>query len=230
MGLPMVDAPGRRSAIACARTTSSPRRSTRRAPPARRSRPRPPTPRAARDFVLLNLPTTEAVEAAVFGDDGVARALAPPQLVVDFSTVEGRQGPRVRRDACARRPAAAGSTRRCRAGRRRRAAGTLTVMAGGDADDIARVAPLMTRPRGALHATWDRRQRPRREDDQPADRRLHARGAGRGAAWWPKPPASTPRAFPSASPAAMPTARCCRGCIRAWSRATSRRRAMRASC
>ena len=99
---------------------------------------------AARDasFVLLNLPTTKAVEQAVFGDRGVASAIKPPQLVVDFSTVEVDSG-----KAFAARlhdttgcgwvdapvsggPPASGT-------------GTLTVMAGGTDDDIARVAPLM---------------------------------------------------------------------------------------
>ncbi len=94
------------------------------------------------DFVLLNLPTTEAVESAVFGDAGVASALQPPQLVVDFSTVKVDQGKafaaRLREhrgcgwvDApVSGGPPASGS-------------GTLTVMAGGEAGDIARLAPLM---------------------------------------------------------------------------------------
>ena len=93
------------------------------------------------ELVLLNLPTTEAVEEAVFGENGVASALQPPQLVIDFSTI--------RVDKCrafARRlremtsagwidapvsggPPASGS-------------GTLTVMAGGEAADIDRTRPL----------------------------------------------------------------------------------------
>jgi 3-hydroxyisobutyrate dehydrogenase-like beta-hydroxyacid dehydrogenase len=99
---------------------------------------------AARDasFVLLNLPTTEAVEAAVFGERGVASALKPPQLVVDFSTVKvdkGRAFAQRLREATgcgwidapvSGGPPASGT-------------GTLTVMAGGDARDIERVAPLM---------------------------------------------------------------------------------------
>ena len=40
------------------------------------------------ELVLLNLPTTDAVEAAVFGEDGVASAIRPPQLVIDFSTIK----------------------------------------------------------------------------------------------------------------------------------------------
>src|SRR5687767_7871566 len=39
-------------------------------------------------LVLLNLPTTEAVEEAVFGRQGVAGALRTPQLVIDFSTIK----------------------------------------------------------------------------------------------------------------------------------------------
>ena len=95
------------------------------------------------DLVLLNLPTTDAVEAAVFGENGVVSALRPPQLVVDFSTIEVEKC-----KAFARRlremtgagwidapvsggPPASGS-------------GTLTVMAGGEAAEIERARPLFT--------------------------------------------------------------------------------------
>ncbi len=93
------------------------------------------------DVVLLNLPTTEAVHTAVFGERGVASALRPPQLLVDFSTVKvdkGRAFAQKLREATgcgwvdapvSGGPPASGS-------------GTLTVMAGGDAADIARLAPL----------------------------------------------------------------------------------------
>jgi len=94
------------------------------------------------DWVLLNLPTTDAVEQAVFGSDGVASAIAPPQLVVDFSTNEVARGKafaaRLREQSgcgwvdapVSGGPPASGT-------------GTLTVMAGGADDDIARVKPLM---------------------------------------------------------------------------------------
>ena len=49
------------------------------------------------EFVLLNLPTTDAVEQAVFGPDGVASAIKPPQLVIDFSTNEVARGKALRR-------------------------------------------------------------------------------------------------------------------------------------
>ena len=95
------------------------------------------------DVVLLNLPTTEAVETAVFGDEGVASVLAPPQLVVDFSTVKVDKG-----RAFAQRLAESTGCRWVDApvsgGPPASGSGTLTVMAGGDVDDIARIAPLMT--------------------------------------------------------------------------------------
>jgi len=93
------------------------------------------------DLVLTNLPTPEAVEAAVFGENGVASTLRAPQLLIDFSTIKVYQC-----KAFARRlrettgagwidapvsggPPASGS-------------GTLTVMAGGEAADIERTRPF----------------------------------------------------------------------------------------
>lgn len=93
------------------------------------------------ELVLLNLPTTVAVEAAVFGQDGAASALRAPQLVIDFSTIPvekcGTFAGRLREmtgagwiDApVSGGPPASG-------------AGTLTVMAGGDAAGIERARPL----------------------------------------------------------------------------------------
>jgi 3-hydroxyisobutyrate dehydrogenase len=97
---------------------------------------------AGADLVLLNLPTTEAVEGAIFGPDGVAAALKPGQIVVDFSTITVEKGRTFARrlldetgcgwvDApVSGGPPAAG-------------AGTLTVMAGGRPQDIEAVRPLM---------------------------------------------------------------------------------------
>ena len=93
------------------------------------------------DLVLLNLPTPEAVEAAVFGENGVASALRPPQLLIDFSTIKVYQckasAQRLREvtgagwiDApVSGGPPASGS-------------GTLTVMAGGESADIEKARPL----------------------------------------------------------------------------------------
>jgi 3-hydroxyisobutyrate dehydrogenase len=94
------------------------------------------------DFVFLNLPTTDAVEAAVFGERGVASGVRPPQLVIDFSTVKVDKG----KAFAARLREATGCgwvDAPVSGGPPASAAGTLTVMAGGSDDDIARVAPWM---------------------------------------------------------------------------------------
>jgi 3-hydroxyisobutyrate dehydrogenase-like beta-hydroxyacid dehydrogenase len=94
------------------------------------------------DVVLLNLPTNEAVENAVFGDQGIAKTLRAPQLVVDFSTIPV--------EACRGHAARLVQQTGCRwvdapvsGGPPAVAAGSLTVMAGGEEEDLARVAPLM---------------------------------------------------------------------------------------
>lgn len=94
------------------------------------------------DIVLLNLPTPDAVAQAAFGEQGVASALRPPQLLVDFSTVKVEQGrafaAKLREQTgCGWIDApVSGGPPAC-------AAGTLTVMAGGGAAEIERVRPLM---------------------------------------------------------------------------------------
>ena len=94
------------------------------------------------DLVILNLPTTDAVEEAVFGTDGVASVLAPPQLVVDFSTVKVDKG----RAFAARLREATGCgwvDAPVSGGPPAAGSGTLTVMMGGDDADVARVMPFM---------------------------------------------------------------------------------------
>ena len=93
------------------------------------------------DLALLNLPTTDAVEQAVFGDQGVASALKPPQLVVDFSTIKVEKcrvfGAKLRaQTGCGWVDAPVSGGPPASGG------GTLTVMAGGEAADIARAQPL----------------------------------------------------------------------------------------
>lgn len=94
------------------------------------------------DLVLLNLPTTEAVGQVVFGEGGVASAIRPPQLLVDFSTVKVDKG---RAFAASLREKTgcgwidapvSGGPPAC-------AAGMLTVMAGGEPGEIERVRGLM---------------------------------------------------------------------------------------
>lgn len=94
------------------------------------------------EVVLLNLPTNEAVKEAVFGPHGVAAAVSAAQLVVDFSTIPV--------DECRSHAARLAAGTGCRwvdapvsGGPPAAAAGTLTVMAGGDERDIERLAPLM---------------------------------------------------------------------------------------
>ena len=55
------------------------------------------------EFVLLNLPTAEAVETAVFGENGLASALKSPQLVIDLRQA-GDRGPSDRGAPGRRRP------------------------------------------------------------------------------------------------------------------------------
>ena len=91
------------------------------------------------EVVLLNLPTNEAVEDAV---SKLIPALRAGQLVVDFSTIPV--------DACRAHAARVLKETGCRwvdapvsGGPPAVEAGTLTVMAGGEAADLERVAPLM---------------------------------------------------------------------------------------
>ena len=94
------------------------------------------------DFILLNLPTTDAVETVVFGSEGVAGALRKPQILIDFSTIKVAKG----KYLAARLKSETGCgwiDAPVSGGPPASGTGTLTIMAGGDADDIATVVPLM---------------------------------------------------------------------------------------
>jgi 3-hydroxyisobutyrate dehydrogenase-like beta-hydroxyacid dehydrogenase len=91
------------------------------------------------DVVLLNLPTNEAVEDVV---SKLVPALRAGQLVVDFSTIPV--------DACRAHAARVFKATGCRwvdapvsGGPPAVEAGTLTVMAGGQEEDLQKLAPLM---------------------------------------------------------------------------------------
>ena len=91
------------------------------------------------DVVLLNLPTNDAVEDALAK---LIPVLRPPQLVVDFSTIPV--------EACRRHAASLLKGTGCRwvdapvsGGPPAVQQGTLTVMAGGERQDLERLAPLM---------------------------------------------------------------------------------------
>ncbi|MEO8486520.1 MAG: NAD(P)-dependent oxidoreductase [Betaproteobacteria bacterium] len=94
------------------------------------------------DLVLLNLPTTEAVEEAAFGAHGVASAISPPRLVIDFSTVKVDKG-RMFAAHLRERTGCGWIDAPVSGGPPASGTGSLTVMAGGTPDDLARVAPLM---------------------------------------------------------------------------------------
>lgn len=94
------------------------------------------------DVVLLNLPTNDAVKQAVFGANGVASAVTSKQLVVDFSTIPVEE--------CRSHAARLLEKTGCRwvdapvsGGPPAVEQGTLTVMVGGKAEDVERLAPLM---------------------------------------------------------------------------------------
>jgi 3-hydroxyisobutyrate dehydrogenase-like beta-hydroxyacid dehydrogenase len=93
------------------------------------------------ELVLLNLPTTHAVEEAVFGARGVASAVRAPQLVIDFSTIT--VGACKAFGAKLRETTGAGwIDAPVSGGPPAAAAGSLTVMAGGEPADIERARPL----------------------------------------------------------------------------------------
>ena len=91
------------------------------------------------DVIALNLPTNDAVEEVV---GKLLNAAKAPQLIVDFSTIPveacRRHAARLEQAACCRWVDAPVS-----GGPPASAAGTLTVMAGGEAADLERLAPLM---------------------------------------------------------------------------------------
>lgn len=94
------------------------------------------------DLVILNLPTTDAVETAVFGDNGVAGVMREPQVLIDFSTIKVTQG----KSLAARLKEATGCgwvDAPVSGGPPASATGALTVMAGGDAADIVAASALM---------------------------------------------------------------------------------------
>jgi 3-hydroxyisobutyrate dehydrogenase-like beta-hydroxyacid dehydrogenase len=94
------------------------------------------------EMVLLNLPTTDAVEQAAFGERGVASAVKPPQLIVDFSTVKVEKG-KAFAEKLKGKTGCGWVDAPVSGGPPASGAGTLTVMAGGEASDIERVKPLM---------------------------------------------------------------------------------------
>jgi len=97
---------------------------------------------AGAGIIVLNLPTTEAVETVVFGPDGIAGVLNGRQVVVDFSTISVAKG----KALAARLLAEAGCgwvDAPVSGGPPAAAGGTLTVMVGGRDQDIALASTLL---------------------------------------------------------------------------------------
>ena len=95
----------------------------------------------ASDVVMCCLTNAKAVDAVVFGADGIA-GVKGPSLLIDFSSMD----PALTRDFGDRLRAANGMgwvDAPVSGGTPAATAGTLTIMAGGTEDDFARAAPLM---------------------------------------------------------------------------------------
>lgn len=96
---------------------------------------------AAVDVLILSLPTSDVVEAVVFGADGILAGARPGLLVVDTSTAD---------PASTRKVAAALAEKSIRfvdapvsGGPKGAATGTMTMVLGGSADDVAAVTPVL---------------------------------------------------------------------------------------
>jgi 3-hydroxyisobutyrate dehydrogenase-like beta-hydroxyacid dehydrogenase len=95
----------------------------------------------AADVLLLSLPDSSVVEAVVLGDAGVLAHCRPSQVVVDLSTASPASTVRIHA-ALAERGAEyvdAGISGGAKAAEK----GTLTIMAGGSSEALARVRPLL---------------------------------------------------------------------------------------
>ncbi len=94
------------------------------------------------DVVMLCLADTAVVQEVVFGLEGVAVGAKTGQLLVDFSSLE----PTATREMAARLEAETGMAwldAPVSGGTAGAEAGTLAIMAGGEAADLARVRPIL---------------------------------------------------------------------------------------
>jgi 3-hydroxyisobutyrate dehydrogenase len=107
-----------------------------------RAAPSPAALTAASDIVLMCVLHTAAVEACAFGPDGIATSARSDQILVDLSTAD----PAATREFAARLKRDTGMgwvDAPVSGGPPAARDGTMTVMAGGEPDDIVRVRPLM---------------------------------------------------------------------------------------
>lgn len=97
------------------------------------------------DIVFLCVSDSAAVEAVVFGTDGIAAGARAGTLLVDCSSIS----PRATRDMAARLAASAGMRwvdAPVSGGVLGAQNGTLIFLCGGAAEDVARVRPVLARP------------------------------------------------------------------------------------
>jgi 3-hydroxyisobutyrate dehydrogenase len=98
---------------------------------------------AASDVILMCVLHTAAVEACAFGPEGIANSARPDKILVDLSTAD----PAATREFAARLKRDTGMgwvDAPVSGGPAAARDGTMTVMAGGAPEDIARIRPLMS--------------------------------------------------------------------------------------
>ncbi len=100
------------------------------------------------DVVITMLPDTPDVENAVLGDGGLADAMRPGQVFVDMSTIVAATAKRLH-DALAAKGVPALDCP-VSGGEQGAIDGTLSVMAGGDADALERVRPVLEAMSGRI--------------------------------------------------------------------------------
>jgi 3-hydroxyisobutyrate dehydrogenase len=106
---------------------------------------------AQRDAVLSSLPDADAVRAAWLGQDGIVALADGDSVCIDLSTIEPAAMQEVARAAADRGLAVLDCP--VSGGPAEARAGTLVVMAGGERDTVARMAPLLRLLGATLHPT-----------------------------------------------------------------------------
>jgi 3-hydroxyisobutyrate dehydrogenase len=96
---------------------------------------------ARADVVIICVTASADVEAVVFGADGVLEGIRPGAVVIDMSTIAPAVSRRVA-TALAERGASALDAP-ASGGEQGAIAGTLSIMAGGDADTLERARPIL---------------------------------------------------------------------------------------
>ena len=127
------------------------------------------------DFVMMCVGNDNDLREVTLGADGAFAGMKKGAVFVDHTTASAD----VARELYAAAKASAASTsstRRCRAGRRARENGELTVMCGGDAEPFARAEPVIAAYARTCRLIGPAGRRPAHQDGQPD---LHRRpGAG----------------------------------------------------